>query len=58
MVAEKKHILFVDDEQHVLDGLRRALRNLRWHWEMVFVSSREDALELNGRNRVRGSNVT
>lgn len=29
-------ILFVDDEQGVLDGLARALRRHRYEWEMVF----------------------
>lgn len=31
-----KRILFVDDEQCVLDGLRCSLRRQRKHWEMVF----------------------
>lgn len=42
----KKRILFVDDEQLVLDGLHRMLRPLRGEWDMVFVESGAKALEL------------
>lgn len=31
-------ILFVDDEQKVLDGIKRTLRNKRHDWEMTFES--------------------
>ena len=41
----KKNILFVDDEQMVLDGLQNLLRKQRRFWEMHFVTSAEDALE-------------
>ena len=37
-------ILFVDDEQNVLDGLRRMLHSVRDRWEMEFVSSGKAAL--------------
>lgn len=37
-------ILFVDDEQSVLDGLRRVLRSQRPAWEMRFALSVDDAL--------------
>ncbi|MCU7851831.1 MAG: HDOD domain-containing protein [Candidatus Thiodiazotropha sp. (ex Monitilora ramsayi)] len=40
----KKRILFVDDEQNVLSGLRRSLRNQRKVWDMEFVGSGQDAL--------------
>src|SRR5689334_4246696 len=40
----KKHILFVDDEPNVLEGLRRMLRPQRNEWNMAFVSSGEEAL--------------
>ncbi|MFZ5757653.1 MAG: response regulator, partial [Pseudomonadota bacterium] len=46
----RKRILFVDDEQHVLDGLQNLLRKQRRQWDMVFVSSGEAALEELGRN--------
>jgi len=47
----KKRILFVDDEQKLLDGLRRALRGQRKEWEMVFVLSGPEALELIKKER-------
>jgi len=37
-------VLFVDDEQRILDGLRRQLRGLRDEWEMEFRTSGADAL--------------
>jgi HD-like signal output (HDOD) protein len=37
-------LLFVDDEQHVLDGLRLSLRSKRKIWDMVFTSSPSEAL--------------
>ena len=40
-----KRILFVDDEQRILDGLRRLLRDKRAEWEMVFVDGGSKALE-------------
>jgi HD-like signal output (HDOD) protein len=39
-------ILFVDDERQVLDGLRRLLRGHRREWEMSFVTSAREALDL------------
>ncbi len=41
----KKHILFVDDEPNVLQGLQRMLRSLREEWEMTFVGSGAEALQ-------------
>jgi DNA-binding NtrC family response regulator len=38
-------ILFVDDEQRVLDGLRRMLRTMRAEWEMEFACDGLSALE-------------
>lgn len=43
--APKRRLLFVDDEQRVLDGLRDRLRRQRRKWEMVFVNSGAEALE-------------
>ena len=42
----KKRILFVDDEDMVLQGLRRMLRPLREEWDMEFAESGVKALEL------------
>jgi HD-like signal output (HDOD) protein len=39
-----KRILFVDDEQRVLDGLQRMLRPQRSRWEMAFAAGGEAAL--------------
>ena len=41
----KHHILFVDDEILVLQGLQRLLRSMRHEWEMDFVTSGAAALE-------------
>jgi HD-like signal output (HDOD) protein len=42
----KKHILFVDDEPMILNGLRRMLHPLRTCWTMHFADSAAKALEL------------
>ncbi len=42
----KKRILFVDDVQKVLDGLRRMLRPMRKEWKMEFTDSGAKALAL------------
>jgi len=41
----KTRILFVDDQQNVLEGLRRMLRKFRDEWEMEFVTSGREALD-------------
>src|SRR5208337_5359055 len=41
----KKRILFVDDEQSVLDGLEDLLVRYRHRWEMVFVTGAAAALD-------------
>jgi HD-like signal output (HDOD) protein len=43
---DKKKALFVDDEQNVLDGLRRMLRPLRNQYDIHFASGGRQALEL------------
>lgn len=40
----RRRILFVDDDQHVLDGLRDLLWRQRRHWEMEFAPSGEAGL--------------
>ncbi len=42
--APLRHVLFVDDEQQVLDGLRTRLQPLMSKWQMTFVDSGADAL--------------
>jgi HD-like signal output (HDOD) protein len=39
-------VLFVDDEQKVVDGLRRTLHSCRKKWDMTFVTTPEEALRL------------
>lgn len=39
-------ILFVDDDENILHGLRRRLRSMRPEWQMVFATSAAEALEL------------
>ncbi len=41
-----KKILFVDDESHLLDSLRRAFRPMRSEWEMHFAGGVDQALVL------------
>jgi putative nucleotidyltransferase with HDIG domain len=43
---ELRRVLFVDDEGHVLEALRDALRSYREQWAMSFVGSGREALEL------------
>ena len=47
-MTEKPHVLFVDDEPRVLDGLRRMLRGQRNRWEMSFAGGGAEALALLG----------
>jgi putative nucleotidyltransferase with HDIG domain len=39
-------VLFVDDEPNILNGLKRMLRSLRNNWQMTFVESGEQALQM------------
>ena len=41
----RKRVLFVDDEQQVLQGLQRSLRNYAPEWEMEFVETGHKAVE-------------
>ncbi|MFN7995555.1 MAG: response regulator [Bryobacteraceae bacterium] len=45
-----KRVLFVDDEQKVLDGLQRMLYPLRNEWLMAFVASPREALRILSEN--------
>jgi putative nucleotidyltransferase with HDIG domain len=47
----KANILFVDDEQQVLNALRRSLHHYRNEWQMQFVNSGQQALELMEQQR-------
>lgn len=39
-----KKVLFVDDDENLLDGLRDALRPYRQQWSMAFMNNGDDAL--------------
>lgn len=41
-----KRVLFVDDEQRILDGLRRMLHSMRHDWDMSFAISGPVALDV------------
>ncbi|MCB0212679.1 MAG: HDOD domain-containing protein [Anaerolineae bacterium] len=45
-MSSKKRILFVDDELHILRGLRRTMSVMRDSFEMAFVQSGAEALAL------------
>jgi len=45
-MTEKLRVLFVDDEPHILKGLRRSMAVMDEQWDMTFCSSGEEALEL------------
>ena len=47
-MSRKPHILFVDDERNVLDGLSRNLATEASRWDMTFCDSPEAALDLHG----------
>ena len=42
----KRGILFVDDEENVLQGLKRSLRSMRRDWDMHFAVGGEKGLEM------------
>lgn len=42
--CKSKRVLFVDDDQNVLDGLKRTLHDMRTEWQMAFSTSGPDAL--------------
>jgi len=41
-----KKILFVDDDQNILDGLRRSLRDMRKEWDIYFTANPHEAMKL------------
>jgi DNA-binding NarL/FixJ family response regulator len=45
-VTRRPHILFVDDDPLILDGLRRMLRTHRRQWEMSFADGGAAALTI------------
>ncbi len=49
-MAERRRILFLDEDPNATASLRRLLRRHRDEWEMVFVNDPHEALELLRRN--------
>ncbi|MDH5718117.1 MAG: response regulator [Spirochaetia bacterium] len=47
-----KSILFVDDEQAVIDGLKRSLRSMRPTWNMYFTIKPKEAIDLIAKNHI------
>jgi len=45
-MTERKKVLFVDDEQRVLDGIRRMMQSMKGQWDLFFANSGEEALKL------------
>lgn len=45
-------ILFVDDEENILSGLKRSTRSMRSEWDMTFVTSGAEGLEVLARQQV------
>lgn len=45
LMTRAKQVLFVDDDQYLLEGLRDALRPYRHRWRMSFVTTGEAALQ-------------
>lgn len=45
-MSRKLSVLFVDDEPRILQGLRRMLHSMRQQWDMTFVSSGRQGLEV------------
>ena len=48
----KHHILFVDDESRILEGLKRMLRPMRHEWEVEFALGGQEALSFLERTHV------
>ena len=48
----KPCILFVDDSDNILQGLKRSLRSVRREWTLKFAISGEDAIEILKNNHV------
>jgi len=44
-IPTPKRVLFVDDEQNILDGIKRTLHGMRTEWQMAFSASGEEALK-------------
>ena len=48
-IDAKPHIIFVDDDENILRGLRRMLKSMSAEWGMAYASSGQEALALMSR---------
>ena len=48
----KKNILFVDDEENIINALKRQFRPYRDHWNFYFALSGKQALELMANQKI------
>jgi HD-like signal output (HDOD) protein/CheY-like chemotaxis protein len=48
----KPGILFVDDEQHIIDGLKRMMHSYKNEWDLYFALSGADGLQLMESNQI------
>jgi len=44
-MADRRRLLFVDDEPRVLEGIRRMLHSMREQWEISFAETGQEALD-------------
>ncbi|WP_420549501.1 response regulator [Curvivirga sp.] len=51
-MSQKPHVLFVDDEENILQGLRRGFRGKRKEWSMSFAVGGKNALEIIEDNEI------
>lgn len=42
----KKAVLFVDDDSHLIDGLKRSMRGVINEWDLFFAGSAQEALDI------------
>ena len=47
-----KRIIFVDDDENLLDGLKRNFRKKKDEWEMIFLNDGRKALDYLENNRI------
>src|SRR5690606_9173186 len=45
LVTDRPRILFVDDDEHILNGIRNLLRRRRHEWDLVYAIGPDAALE-------------
>jgi putative nucleotidyltransferase with HDIG domain len=51
-IMSRPGILFVDDEQHIIDGLNRMMHPFRNEWDLYFALNGKEALQLMEENQI------